>query len=319
METEWDVMQLNRFIITALVTGIWLLGRVEVASAQEAVPVASETPLTSSIVFDKPIPFETIEELSAFYDEEGTIHLYPISLEIPPSTVRLTYVDAGRDRSAAILSFSVIPVLSLKRTNKDLIDFIKTAYPGVKFQVGRAEQSRFTVMILGQSTSITPYSASSQIAEEFNVAIPISELASSFFLNESTTDLPVGGVRLVYSVTGKQLTTSQSEEVVIRRFSTGNVIHGGCGRYAANYADAKTGVVGCTVIRKLSMDEVRRVQRELKDFELYDGPIDGIVGPKTRAATLEYQVRNGLPQTGVFDFLTLEKLVGEEATEFQTE
>lgn len=302
-------MQLNRVIIAALTTSILLVEYMGETLAQDAAPSTNEEPSTSSIVFDRPIPFETIEELSAFYDEEGTLHLYPISLEVPPSTVKLTFAEVGKERSAAILSFSVEPVLSLKRNNDELIDFIKTVYPEVRFQVGRVEQSRFTVSILGRSTSITPYSASSQIAEAFNVAVPISDLAKSFFLNESTTDIPVGGVRLVYAVTGKQLTTSQSEEVVTRRFSVGNVVHGGCGRFAANYADAVKGTVGCTVVRKLTMDEVRRIQRNLRDFELYNGPIDGIVGPKTRAATLAFQKQNNLPNTGVLDFLTLEKLV----------
>ena len=311
-EMEWDAMQLNKLLSGALTACTLFLGCERVASAQEAAPVPIEVPSTSAIVFDKPIPFETIEELSAIYDETGTLHLYPISLKVPPSTVKLTYVDAGRDGSAAILSFTVVPILSLKRTNDELIQFIKTVYPEVKFQVGRVKQSHFTVSILGQSTSITPYSASSQISEEFNVAFPISELATSFLLNESTTDIPIGGVRLVYAVTGKQITASQVEEVVTRRFSVGNVVQGGCGRYAVNYANAVKGTVGCTVLRKLTTDEVRQIQRKLKNIKLYDGPVDGIVGPKTRAATLGYQVENKLPQTGVLDFLTREKLFGEE-------
>lgn len=43
---------------------------------------------------------------------------------------------------------------------------------------------------------------------------------------------------------------------------------------------------------------VRRVQSGLKAFGYYDGPIDGQVGPGTRAALLRMQADYGLSQTG---------------------
>ena len=47
--------------------------------------------------------------------------------------------------------------------------------------------------------------------------------------------------------------------------------------------------------------EVKRAQWELQREGLYDGPIDGIVGPKTKAALSSYQGHEGLRQTAMLD------------------
>ena len=41
------------------------------------------------------------------------------------------------------------------------------------------------------------------------------------------------------------------------------------------------------------------IQRGLARVGLYDGAIDGIAGPKTREAISRYQVREGVPATGL--------------------
>ena len=45
----------------------------------------------------------------------------------------------------------------------------------------------------------------------------------------------------------------------------------------------------------------REVQRELASLGFYAGPIDGIIGPATRAAIRRYQAKHGLPVTGFID------------------
>jgi peptidoglycan hydrolase-like protein with peptidoglycan-binding domain len=49
-------------------------------------------------------------------------------------------------------------------------------------------------------------------------------------------------------------------------------------------------------------------QRALRDLGYDPGPIDGIFGPRTRAALEKYQTTERLPATGVLDGLTLERL-----------
>jgi peptidoglycan hydrolase-like protein with peptidoglycan-binding domain len=53
---------------------------------------------------------------------------------------------------------------------------------------------------------------------------------------------------------------------------------------------------------------VLEAQRALRDLGLDPGPIDGIFGPKTRAALEKYQTTEKLPVTGELDGLTLERL-----------
>ncbi len=53
---------------------------------------------------------------------------------------------------------------------------------------------------------------------------------------------------------------------------------------------------------------VREAQRTLRDLGYRPGPIDGIVGPQTRAAVTSYQRSERLPATGRFDPETLVRL-----------
>lgn len=53
---------------------------------------------------------------------------------------------------------------------------------------------------------------------------------------------------------------------------------------------------------------VVRVQAALMRLEIYDGDIDGILGPKTREALMQYQKAQGLKQSGRMDIETLTKL-----------
>jgi peptidoglycan hydrolase-like protein with peptidoglycan-binding domain len=60
-------------------------------------------------------------------------------------------------------------------------------------------------------------------------------------------------------------------------------------------------------------DDVRHAQLALRDQGLYDGPVDGIAGPRTRHALTEYQRRQGLPQTARLDRDTRDALSNEVA------
>ncbi|HEY8943045.1 MAG TPA: peptidoglycan-binding protein, partial [Polyangiaceae bacterium] len=44
-------------------------------------------------------------------------------------------------------------------------------------------------------------------------------------------------------------------------------------------------------LSELSGDQVRQLQRELAGMDLYDGPVDGIVGPKTREALQKFHAQ----------------------------
>jgi peptidoglycan hydrolase-like protein with peptidoglycan-binding domain len=57
--------------------------------------------------------------------------------------------------------------------------------------------------------------------------------------------------------------------------------------------------------------DIRQVQVALKNQGQYRGPIDGIMGPRTRQAVREFQKVNGLEQTGTLDQETMQKLAFE--------
>lgn len=55
-------------------------------------------------------------------------------------------------------------------------------------------------------------------------------------------------------------------------------------------------------------DSVRSAQEALERLGIAVGPLDGIVGPRTRAAVREFQQRQSLPRTGLLDDATLRAL-----------
>src|SRR5919109_910268 len=58
----------------------------------------------------------------------------------------------------------------------------------------------------------------------------------------------------------------------------------------------------------LTPDLIKQAQEALKMEGLHPGPVDGVVGPRTRQALRAYQARAGLPQTGVLDDATFHRL-----------
>jgi peptidoglycan hydrolase-like protein with peptidoglycan-binding domain len=60
--------------------------------------------------------------------------------------------------------------------------------------------------------------------------------------------------------------------------------------------------------RRISQDDVRQTQQQLKAQGLYNGPADGLVGPEMQRALARYQQQNGLRQTGTLDEQTSARL-----------
>jgi peptidoglycan hydrolase-like protein with peptidoglycan-binding domain len=60
----------------------------------------------------------------------------------------------------------------------------------------------------------------------------------------------------------------------------------------------------------LSKDDVRWAQVELHTIGLYNGSLDGVAGPETKRALLEFQEDNGLDRTAALDQQTADVLLG---------
>jgi peptidoglycan hydrolase-like protein with peptidoglycan-binding domain len=64
----------------------------------------------------------------------------------------------------------------------------------------------------------------------------------------------------------------------------------------------------------VSKDDIREAQLELRHSGLYNGSVDGVIGPQTKQALLGFQMDNGLPQTATLDGLTLVAMFGNIGT-----
>jgi peptidoglycan hydrolase-like protein with peptidoglycan-binding domain len=60
----------------------------------------------------------------------------------------------------------------------------------------------------------------------------------------------------------------------------------------------------------LSKDDIRWTQVELHMMGLYNGSLDGVVGPETKQALLGFQKSNGLKRTTTLDQQTADALIG---------
>jgi peptidoglycan hydrolase-like protein with peptidoglycan-binding domain len=60
----------------------------------------------------------------------------------------------------------------------------------------------------------------------------------------------------------------------------------------------------------LSKDDIRWAQVELHTMGLYNGSLDGVVGPETKQALLGFQESNGLERTVRLDQQTVDALIG---------
>ena len=59
---------------------------------------------------------------------------------------------------------------------------------------------------------------------------------------------------------------------------------------------------------RVSMNDTRAAQGALKTQGFDPGPIDGRMGPRTKAALTDYQRKNDLPTSGMLDDATMSKL-----------
>lgn len=59
---------------------------------------------------------------------------------------------------------------------------------------------------------------------------------------------------------------------------------------------------------KLSRGDIKDIQIALNEAGFTPGPVDGVVGPKTRRGVKEFQVSRKLPATGRIDGKTLREL-----------
>jgi peptidoglycan hydrolase-like protein with peptidoglycan-binding domain len=60
----------------------------------------------------------------------------------------------------------------------------------------------------------------------------------------------------------------------------------------------------------LSKDDIRWAQVELHNVGLYNGSLDGVMGPETKRALVGFQNSNGLERTATLDQQTADALIG---------
>jgi len=75
-------------------------------------------------------------------------------------------------------------------------------------------------------------------------------------------------------------------------------------------ANAQTNVQTNDGAQDVSPSQIQQAQQQLKSQGLYNGEIDGIVGPQTQTALSRFQSEQGLPRTAQLDQQTMSRLMG---------
>jgi len=70
-----------------------------------------------------------------------------------------------------------------------------------------------------------------------------------------------------------------------------------------------------TATRAVTRDEIKAMQKALTARNLYQGPADGVWGPKTESAVRNFQTQNGLESTGTLNEPTARALGIDRAVE----
>lgn len=97
------------------------------------------------------------------------------------------------------------------------------------------------------------------------------------------------------------VTRDMAREGVSGSSTSGNMASAGAGGVAGGSSSNAATI-------QVSQDTVKRMQSSLKAKGLYNGQIDGVLGPQTQQALASYQQKEGLPQTAVLDWRTLQSL-----------
>src|SRR5882762_8482382 len=74
------------------------------------------------------------------------------------------------------------------------------------------------------------------------------------------------------------------------------------------------GLLSIRRLASLSKDDIREAQLELRHSGLYNGSLDGVIGPQTKQALVRFQKENGLEQTATLDALTMVAMFGNIGT-----
>jgi lipoprotein-anchoring transpeptidase ErfK/SrfK len=115
-----------------------------------------------------------------------------------------------------------------------------------------------------------------------------------------------GGLKLNGVRTGKQISVGRTRALVLWA-SLVTVFSAIASQFETRQTNALP-----VALRLTSADRVIAAQMALARLGLSPGSIDGLMGPKTRAALNVYQCREGLPITSELDSNTLVRLVAQE-------
>ena len=78
-----------------------------------------------------------------------------------------------------------------------------------------------------------------------------------------------------------------------------------------NFADARRGSRDLTLPECMTCADIAAVQKKLAMFGHSPGPIDGIIGPRTRSAIESYQRANGLSVDGIASETLLARILSD--------
>ena len=259
---------------------------------------------SDGVPFDNPLPMPSLFTDATGYLRGGNkIVLVPARIQIAPEDVSIVTSRAGSTLTISLTVSYFIP----DDGNKSM-EQIKAVYPDHTVSLAPVKSPSLTVTVLGSRKRISGFRVKNYNHKaDIWVSIDLTPDQEDIFLSELADGKVLGIVSLETEVDGTtvfQTGDSTVTESVTRRWVLTSPILGSCSSHPAGYLLSNLERLGCRKYKKLSAKEVRELQEKLLQRGFSPGPIDGVIGPLTRASVGEFQRLEGLPETGYFDKAT---------------
>lgn len=278
-------------------------------TASQAQETAIPDGETNLIYFDEAIGFKEFYKTSVYggWRNRKSFFLLPTAVrDIPNDTISLHYQNRN-GRLTGTITLSIQPAFESNEFEA-ITTQLKTLYPDGKFVVVEPITSEWEFLGYGERRSLTPTMMSNPLLSSTSITVEIPEPLIKALLHQGSHYADVFVIRHKFAVKGVEIDKDFKPRITTRWFSRGVSLQGTCDVFPERFINVDTGASGCVYRVVAHRDNIVDVQEMLKKLSLYNGPVDGILGTKTRQGIRAFQGTAGMQRDGAVSSMLMTKL-----------
>jgi len=129
--------------------------------------------------------------------------------------------------------------------------------------------------------------------------------------------LTAAAIMALVTASGAGVTLAQTSTTPVTPPASSTMAPTAPGTASTNFPAATqsptAGMPSAQAVDPRSPSTIKQAQQVLQSQGLYQGPIDGVMGPETHTALSHFQRSNGLTQSAELDSATMQRLLGNES------